>query len=94
MATLRSISRLCNRIQSLSPKFSPKSFDSSSFIKSTLNPKNCSSSRTVSRLPVELSALLTMLPLHSAVASSCLKSGLMIESQSWGLVPQGISMPL
>nr|GEU58541.1 hypothetical protein [Tanacetum cinerariifolium] len=47
MATLRSISRLCNRISST--KFNTKSFDSSSFIKATLNPKNCSSSRTTSR---------------------------------------------
>ncbi|KAM0020795.1 hypothetical protein Hdeb2414_s0025g00671001 [Helianthus debilis subsp. tardiflorus] len=46
------------------------------------------------RLPVELSALITMMPLHSAIASSCLKSGLLIDSHSWGLVPQGISMPL
>nr|GEY22190.1 class II heat shock protein [Tanacetum cinerariifolium] len=90
MATLRSISRLCNRISST--KFNTKSFDSSSFIKATLNPKNCSSSRTTSRLPVELSALMTMLPLHSAVASSCLKSGLLIESHSWGLVPQVINL--
>ncbi|GJZ13098.1 hypothetical protein Tco_0548328 [Tanacetum coccineum] len=37
----------------------------------------------------ELSALVTMLPLHSAIVSSCLKSRLLIESQSWGFVPQG-----
>nr|GEZ19026.1 GDP-L-galactose phosphorylase 2 [Tanacetum cinerariifolium] len=32
----------------------------------------------------ELSALMTMLPLHSAIVSSCLKLRLLIESQSWG----------
>ncbi|KAK8348899.1 hypothetical protein V6Z11_A06G109000 [Gossypium hirsutum] len=46
------------------------------------------------RLPVELSCLISMMPLHSAVASARLRSFLAIESQSWGLIPQGISMPL
>ncbi|XP_071713938.1 uncharacterized protein [Rutidosis leptorrhynchoides] len=97
----RAISRLCSRIKSLSPKcntnnknFVSLSTDSSSFFKFTSNPQISSSSRRTSRLPLELSALITMLPLHSAIASSCLKSGLSLESQSWGLVPQGISMPL
>nr|GEV50922.1 hypothetical protein [Tanacetum cinerariifolium] len=31
----------------------------------------------------KLSALITMLSLHSAIVSSCLKSRLLIESQSW-----------
>ncbi|KAE8735230.1 Ubiquitin carrier protein E2 21 isoform 1 [Hibiscus syriacus] len=48
----------------------------------------------ISRLPVELSCLMSMMPLHSAVASARLRSFLAIESQSWGLIPQGISMPL
>ncbi|XP_022754586.1 uncharacterized protein LOC111302935 [Durio zibethinus] len=48
----------------------------------------------ISRLPVELSCLISMMPLHSAVASARLRSFLAIESQSWGLIPQGISMPL
>lgn len=41
------------------------------------------------RLPVELSAVETMMPLHSAVASARLTSSLSIESLNWGLVPQG-----
>ncbi|KAF5788487.1 hypothetical protein HanXRQr2_Chr10g0464531 [Helianthus annuus] len=86
MATSKAVTRLCFRLQSL--KFNPKSSLSSSFIQLS------SSARITSRLPVELSALITMMPLHSAIASSCLKSGLLMESQSWGLVPQGISMPL
>ncbi|GAV90262.1 hypothetical protein CFOL_v3_33671 [Cephalotus follicularis] len=48
----------------------------------------------VSRLPVELCCLMSMMPLHSAIASARLKSSLSIESQSWGLIPQGLSMPL
>lgn len=41
------------------------------------------------RLPVELSCLISMMPLHSAVASSRLRSLLAVESQTWGLIPQG-----
>ncbi|CAL0313866.1 unnamed protein product [Lupinus luteus] len=48
----------------------------------------------ISRLPVELGSLDSMMPLHSAVASSRLVSSLSIDSLAWGLVPQGISMPL
>ncbi|KAA3477554.1 protein NUCLEAR FUSION DEFECTIVE 6, chloroplastic/mitochondrial-like [Gossypium australe] len=46
----------------------------------------------ISRLPVELSSLISMMPLHSAVASARLRSFLAIESQSWGLIPQGLSI--
>ncbi|URE23261.1 hypothetical protein MUK42_07441 [Musa troglodytarum] len=38
--------------------------------------------------------LVSMLPLHAAVASARLNSLLSAEPQSWGWVPQGISMPL
>ncbi|KAJ6792304.1 protein NUCLEAR FUSION DEFECTIVE 6, chloroplastic/mitochondrial-like [Iris pallida] len=48
----------------------------------------------VSRLPTDSSCLVSMLPLHSAIAAARLNSVLSAESQSWGLVPQGISMPL
>ncbi|KAH9602973.1 hypothetical protein KSS87_020179 [Heliosperma pusillum] len=40
------------------------------------------------RLPVESSCLMTMLPLHSAIASARLQSVLSVDSQSWCLVPQ------
>ncbi|KAF5776274.1 hypothetical protein HanRHA438_Chr12g0534001 [Helianthus annuus] len=91
-SSTRAVSRLCVRLQSISPKFNTK--PSPSFINSASKTPISSSSRRTSRLPVELSALITMMPLHSAIASSCLKSGLLIDSHSWGLVPQGISMPL
>ncbi|KAI3524621.1 hypothetical protein L1887_03281 [Cichorium endivia] len=101
MACSRAVSRICTRLQSLSPKINTKrsvslSPDSSSFLKPTCKPQVSSSSshQRTSRLPVELSALITMMPLHSAIASACLKSGLLVESESWGLVPQGKSMPL
>lgn len=44
------------------------------------------------RLPVELSCLISMMPLHSAVASARLRSLLAVESHSWGLIPQGLSL--
>ncbi|GMH06987.1 hypothetical protein Nepgr_008827 [Nepenthes gracilis] len=46
------------------------------------------------RLAAEISCLITMMPLHSAVASSRLLSNLSIDSRNWSLIPQGISMPL
>ncbi|XP_004503446.1 protein NONRESPONDING TO OXYLIPINS 2, mitochondrial-like [Cicer arietinum] len=62
---------------------------------SLLKPKSQSSSLPrLSRLPVELGCLESMMPLYSAVASARLVSSLSIESLGWGLVPQGISMPL
>lgn len=42
------------------------------------------------RLPVEVRCLVSMMPLHSAIASARLRSILSAESQSWGLIPQGI----
>ena len=44
------------------------------------------------RLPVETSCLLAMFPLHNAIASARLQSLLSVDSQSWCLVPQGISL--
>ncbi|XP_020220569.1 uncharacterized protein LOC109803416 [Cajanus cajan] len=60
------------------------------------NPLSLSARRLsrTSRLPVELGSLESMMPLYSAVASARLVSSLSIESPGWGLVPQGISMPL
>ncbi|CAN6201504.1 unnamed protein product [Urochloa humidicola] len=48
----------------------------------------------VHRLPSVCGGLLTVMPLHSAVASARLRSAISPESQSWGVVPQGNSMPL
>ncbi|CAN6441636.1 unnamed protein product [Victoria cruziana] len=48
----------------------------------------------ISRLPVELSCSDSMMPLHNAIASARLRSRLASEWQSWGLAPQGRSMPL
>ncbi|CAN6221269.1 unnamed protein product [Urochloa humidicola] len=48
----------------------------------------------VHRLPSVCGGLVTVMPLHSAVASARLRSAISPESQSWGVVPQGNSMPL
>ncbi|KNA17984.1 hypothetical protein SOVF_074850 [Spinacia oleracea] len=75
----KSISQISNIFKSTSP-----------------SPVSSSTKRIprISRLPVEASCLLTMLPLHSAIASARLQSILSVDSQSWCLVPQGMSMPL
>ncbi|XP_042476876.1 protein NONRESPONDING TO OXYLIPINS 2, mitochondrial-like isoform X2 [Macadamia integrifolia] len=73
----------------LSPSFSP--------LKSAFPSQVSNSSRRVhgiSRLPLELSSQGSLMPLHSAIASARLRSILSVDSQSWGLIPQGISMPL
>ncbi|KAB2077455.1 hypothetical protein ES319_A06G101800v1 [Gossypium barbadense] len=80
------------------PTISPlKSSSRSQFSSASSSSSSSSSLKRISgipRLPVELSCLISMMPLHSAVASARLRSFLAIESQSWGLIPQGISMPL
>ena len=43
----------------------------------------------MNRLPLELSSVETMIPLHNAIASARLVSSLSTDSQSWSLVPQG-----
>ncbi|XP_042475310.1 protein NONRESPONDING TO OXYLIPINS 2, mitochondrial-like [Macadamia integrifolia] len=93
------ISRLSSRSQSLVlkvhknamvPAFSPfKSVNQSQVSQSVRRAHG------ISRLPLELSSLVgSMMPLHSAIASARLISILSVESQSWGMIPQGISMPL
>ncbi|TYH13049.1 hypothetical protein ES288_A06G113600v1 [Gossypium darwinii] len=82
------------------PTISPLKSSSRSQFSSASSSSSSSSSSSlkrisgIPRLPVELSCLISMMPLHSAVASARLRSFLAIESQSWGLIPQGISMPL
>ncbi|XP_024024226.1 uncharacterized protein LOC112094884 [Morus notabilis] len=97
MASSRVFSRFSSRLRSFSlntnknstaPEFSP--------LKSTSRSETSLSARRISRisrLPLQLSSLESTMPLHSAVASARLVSSLSMESQSWGLVPNGLSMP-
>uniref|UniRef100_A0A803LBS3 Uncharacterized protein n=1 Tax=Chenopodium quinoa TaxID=63459 RepID=A0A803LBS3_CHEQI len=64
------------------------------FKSTTPSPVSSSTKRIprISRLPVEASCLLTMLPLHSAIASARLQSVLSVDSQNWCLVPQALSL--
>ncbi|XP_038698955.1 uncharacterized protein LOC119996408 [Tripterygium wilfordii] len=101
MAGSTVVSRLSSRLGSFSLKLN-KSFTKS--VLPTVYPLKSSSESQVSsslkylardsRLPVQLSCLVSMVPLHDAIASARLTSMLSAESQSWGLTPQGISMPL
>ncbi|KAL3021843.1 hypothetical protein AAZX31_05G215000 [Glycine max] len=90
MASLKVMCRFSCRLQSVI------AHNHNKFTKPSLSPLSLSApclSRT-SRLPVELGCLESMMPFHSVVASARLVSSLSIESLGWGLVPQGISMPL
>ncbi|XP_050226578.1 protein NONRESPONDING TO OXYLIPINS 2, mitochondrial isoform X2 [Mercurialis annua] len=96
MATSRTLSRLSTHLPSLSLKsknVSNSSLQNISPLKSSYFSQ-IKPNHPFSRLPVELSCLVSMLPLHSTIASARLTSLLPIESQTWGLVPQGKSMPL
>ncbi|AEE33203.1 hypothetical protein AT1G55205 [Arabidopsis thaliana] len=94
MASSSKICRLSSKIHSLTQKLSKTNVHISSLpspIKSS-SPSSATSRINQSfRLPVELSCCLSMLPLHSAIASARLISSLSVESKSWGLVPQGQS---
>ncbi|GMN50552.1 hypothetical protein TIFTF001_019713 [Ficus carica] len=93
MASSRVVSRFSSRLRSFSlntNKNSPASEFSP--LKSTSGAETSLPARRISRisrLPLQLSSIETMIPLHSAVASARLVSSLSIESQSWGLVPNG-----
>ncbi|KAF3947589.1 hypothetical protein CMV_026298 [Castanea mollissima] len=102
MAYSNVVSRLSSRLQPFALKLGKRS------LALELSPlKSCSQSQAsssasasagrfsrISRLPLELSSVETMIPLHNAIASARLVSSLSTDSQSWSLVPQGISMPL
>ncbi|XP_059432796.1 uncharacterized protein LOC132166060 [Corylus avellana] len=100
MASSKVVARFSSRLQPLALKLGKR------FLAPELSPlKSCSQSQAsasasarrvsrISRLPLELSSVETMTPLHSAIASARLISRLSAESNSWCLVPQGISMPL
>ncbi|KAJ4708042.1 protein NUCLEAR FUSION DEFECTIVE 6, chloroplastic/mitochondrial [Melia azedarach] len=98
MAGSSILSRLSSsRLPSLSLKLRTNKsiIPPSSPLKASSQPQVSSSVKRISsRLPVELSCLISMMPLHTTIASARLKSLLSVDSQSWGLVPQGISMPL
>ncbi|OWM76058.1 uncharacterized protein LOC116209796 [Punica granatum] len=49
---------------------------------------------TLSRLPVELGGVLTMIPLHSVTASALFTSLLSLSSHSWGCLSEGFATPL
>ncbi|XLS94975.1 hypothetical protein HN51_070983 [Arachis hypogaea] len=77
--TSKVLCRLSCRLKLLSHAKLPKLPSSSS----SLSPSAPRITRTTSRLPVELSSIGSMMPLHNAVASARLVSSLCIESQTW-----------
>ncbi|CAA7014346.1 unnamed protein product [Microthlaspi erraticum] len=49
---------------------------------------------TSSRIPVELSAGISLIPLHSVTASALLTSLLSLSNQSWGCLSEGFATTL
>ncbi|XP_018450628.1 protein NONRESPONDING TO OXYLIPINS 2, mitochondrial [Raphanus sativus] len=98
MASSSKVCRLSTKLHSLTQRLSKTNLHASSVpspIKSSLpSSPTPRINPSFTRLPVELSSCVSLFPLHSAVASARLVSSLSVESMSWGLVPQGISMPL
>ncbi|KAF7154453.1 hypothetical protein RHSIM_Rhsim01G0100500 [Rhododendron simsii] len=94
MASSTVASRLSSRLRPIAllklHKGNSLSFDAP--LLKSVSPSRSSAARRISRssrLPVELSCLESMMPLHSAIASARLTSSLPLESSSWGLIPQG-----
>ncbi|CAA2994162.1 Hypothetical predicted protein [Olea europaea subsp. europaea] len=92
MASSRVLSRLSCRLQIGAMKLHKNSTISThpSLFKTASESSVNKRFSLFSRLPVELSCVETMIPLHSAIASARLRSSLSLESQKWGLVPQGL----
>ncbi|TYI17172.1 hypothetical protein ES332_A07G005500v1 [Gossypium tomentosum] len=86
----KAMSRLTTRLQSSTSKLNKSSF---TVLQSTSHSSATRIYR-ISRLPLELSSVGSKMPLHNAIASARLISSLASESQTWSLVPQGISLPL
>ncbi|KAG8656927.1 uncharacterized protein LOC110611748 isoform X2 [Manihot esculenta] len=85
------VSRLSSRLQpSFAFKFNKN--NSLSSLTSLCSPSHLPLSARrfscLSRLPLELSCVGSLMPLHSAIASATLVSSLSSESDSWALVPQ------
>ncbi|GAA0187427.1 hypothetical protein Leryth_014805 [Lithospermum erythrorhizon] len=84
-------------ISSLKSAIKSKSATSSSLPKSSLPPKQPSSSPisrfTLSRVPSELGGVQSLLPLHSAVATARMTSCLSLTSRRCAALLQGLEQP-
>ncbi|KAL8233958.1 hypothetical protein R6Q59_020058 [Mikania micrantha] len=54
----------------------------------------CRNPRFLSRLPVELGSMQSLMPLHSVTASALLQSMLSSEIGQWGSLSEGFATPL
>ncbi|KAK6919070.1 hypothetical protein RJ641_017492 [Dillenia turbinata] len=95
MASLKCVCRLSSRLQGLFLKTSKSSLSPTTFsLSSSIFHPSAKRISRISRTPVELSCLESMMPLHSATASARLTSFLTTESHTWGVVPQGSAFTL
>ncbi|KAL3535738.1 hypothetical protein ACH5RR_004199 [Cinchona calisaya] len=92
-STSRALSRLSSRLQPIALKIGGNKKASSfpASISASTSQSAGKRSSWISRLPVELGGVETMLPLHSAIASARLTSSLSVESRTWALVPQELA---
>ncbi|KAI3726029.1 hypothetical protein L1987_65826 [Smallanthus sonchifolius] len=76
------------QFQSNTTGLSPESSKTFSSITSRRNP------RLLSRLPVELGSMQSLMPLHSVTASALLKSMFSSKVGQWGSLSEGFATPL
>ncbi|PRQ41155.1 hypothetical protein RchiOBHm_Chr4g0443851 [Rosa chinensis] len=62
--------------------------------KTTSTPRFATHKLKFSRLPVELAAAQSLIPLHSATASALFTSLLSLHNTSWGCLSEGFATPL
>eukprot|EP00257_Ricinus_communis_P008125 XP_002525384.2 uncharacterized protein LOC8276151 [Ricinus communis] len=73
------------------------SFASKAATSAGLSSRPSSSTRfklNSSRLPLELGAALSLMPMHSVTASALFTSLLSLHNQSWGCLSEGFATPL
>ncbi|CAH1420673.1 unnamed protein product [Lactuca virosa] len=76
------------QFQSSTTGLSPETSKTFSSISGRRNP------RLLSRLPVELGGMQSLMPLHSATASALLNSMLSSKVGQWGTLSEGFATPL
>ncbi|KAL6192525.1 hypothetical protein ACLB2K_033612 [Fragaria x ananassa] len=81
---------------SSSSPFASKAFKLSELAgaKTTSIPRFATQKLKFSRLPVELAAAQSLIPLHSATASALFTSLLSLHNTSWGCLSEGFATPL
>ncbi|CAH8297528.1 unnamed protein product [Eruca vesicaria subsp. sativa] len=89
-----STGRIFFRRSSAAPKLGNFAFENGSSSSRSSLRRLTSSSVLCCRIPVELSAGMSLIPLHSVTASALLTSLLSLSNQSWGCLSEGFATTL